>query len=106
MLDATAPGAACPQLRAAMPPVFAETPEVGEDCLNLRIARPAGTSPGDGLPVVVHVYAGGLIRGSAEGPHWDPESLLALSESIGKPIIYAALNFRLAIFSYARLPVL
>lgn len=110
VLDATRPGPACPQLRAALPPAFAEVPEVSEDCLNLRIARPAGTSSPAAdrgpLPVVVHVYVGGLVRGNAEDPHWDPEPLLALAESMGMPIIYVALNFRLTIFGYARLPVL
>lgn len=106
VLDATTPGPACPQSQAAIPPVFAETPSISEDCLNLRISRPVGASPGDKLPVFVHIYTGGLVRGSAEDPHWDPESLITLSASIGKPVIYVALNFRLTIFGYARLPIL
>ncbi|PSR94507.1 Alpha/Beta hydrolase protein [Coniella lustricola] len=106
VLDATVPGPACPQLQAPNPPVFAETPLISEDCLNLRIARPTGTSAGDKLPVVVHIYTGGLVRGNAEDPHWDPTNLLVLSESIGKPVIYVALNFRLNIFGYANLPPL
>lgn len=106
VLDATTPGPACPQSRAAAPPVFAETPDISENCLNLRVARPAGTSSDDKLPVFVHVYTGGLVRGSAEDPHWDPDNLITLSRSIGKPVIYVALNFRLTIFGYARLPLL
>ncbi|ROW05794.1 hypothetical protein VMCG_05222 [Cytospora schulzeri] len=106
VLDATTPGPACPQSKAAAPPVFAETPNISEDCLNLRISRPAGTSSEDRLPVIVHVYTGGLVRGSAEDPHWDPDNLTTLSTSIGKPVIYVALNFRLSIFGYARLPIL
>lgn len=46
------------------------------------------------------------MRGSAEDPHWDPDNLITLSRSIGKPVIYVALNFRLSIFGYARLPLL
>lgn len=106
VLDATTPGPACPQRQGAIPLLFAEVPEISEDCLNLRIARPKGTSPNDKLPVVVHVYTGGLIRGSAEDPHWGPDNLISLSMSLGKPIIYVALNFRLTIFGYARLPLL
>lgn len=108
VLDATTPGPACPQSKAAAPPVFAETPDISEDCLNLRISRPAGTptSTEEKLPVVVHIYTGGLVRGNAEDPHWDPDNLIKLSMSIGKPIIYVALNFRLTIFGYARLPLL
>lgn len=106
VLDASAPGPACPQLQNAIPPLFAEVPKISEDCLNLRLARPTGTSPGDKLPVVVHIYTGGLIRGNAHDPHWEPESLLTLSTALGKPVIYVALNFRLTIFGYARLPLL
>lgn len=106
IFDATRPGPACPQSKAAIPPVFAETPDISEDCLNLRISRPAGTSSDEKLPVFVHIYTGGLVRGSAEDPHWDPDNLITLSTSIGKPVIYVALNFRLTIFGYARLPIL
>ncbi|KUI68141.1 Acetylcholinesterase [Cytospora mali] len=77
VLDATTPGPACPQSKAVTPPVFAETPDIS-----------------------------GLVRGSAEDPHWDPDNLITLSTSIGKPVIYVALNFRLTIFGYARLPIL
>jgi carboxylesterase type B len=37
-IDASLPGAACPQRQAAMPPFFYETKDMSEDCLNLRIA--------------------------------------------------------------------
>lgn len=106
VLDATTPGAACPQSQAAAPPVFAEAPNISEDCLNLRISRPAGVSADEKLPVVVHIYTGGLVRGNAEDPHWDPTNLVTFSKSIGKPIIYVALNFRLTVFGYANLPTL
>lgn len=105
-VDAATPGSACPQSKAAIPLIFAEVPDISEDCLNLRISRPAGTSAGDKLPVVVHIYTGGLIRGNTEDPHWDPDNLITLSESAGKPIVYVALNFRHTIFGYANLPVL
>lgn len=56
--------------------------------------------------MVVHIYTGGLVRGNAEDPHWEPDKLVTLSKDINKPIIYVALNFRLSIFGYACLPVL
>ncbi|KAI0143113.1 hypothetical protein GGR57DRAFT_484591 [Xylariaceae sp. FL1272] len=31
-VDATIPGSACPQIRAAIPPFFGETPNQSEDC--------------------------------------------------------------------------
>jgi carboxylesterase type B len=52
-VDATSPSVACPQSKAALPPFFAETDEISEDCLTLRIARPAGTISSNRLPVVV-----------------------------------------------------
>lgn len=106
VLDATTPGPACPQLQGATPLLFAEVPEISEDCLNLRIARPYGAVSTQKLPVVVHIHTGGLIRGSAEDPHWDPDNLINFSVSLGESIIYVALNFRLTIFGYARLPLL
>ncbi|SPQ21482.1 71117122-090b-44f1-9b5e-52a02fb6a7c1 [Thermothielavioides terrestris] len=105
-VDASAPGPACPQSKAAMPPYFVEIPEISEDCLNLRIARPAGTAEGDNLPVVVHLHGGGVVKGSAYDPHFDPDKLITLSKSLSKPIIYVALNYRLTIFGFARLPIL
>ncbi|KAK4189739.1 putative lipase precursor [Podospora australis] len=105
-VDATAPGAACPQSKAAIPPFFVETPNISEDCLTLRISRPAGTTAKDKLPVVVHLHGGGVVKGSAYDPHFDPDNLLALSVEIDKPIIHVALNYRLTIFGFARLPIL
>ncbi|KAI8962346.1 alpha/beta-hydrolase [Daldinia sp. FL1419] len=105
-VDATAPGPACPQSKAGIPPYFSETPDISEDCLHLQIARPAGTGPEDRLPVVVWLHGGGVVKGSAYDPHVDPENLINLSTSIGKPVIYVSLNYRLTIFGFANLPTL
>jgi hypothetical protein len=72
----------------------------------LRVARPAGTALGDRLPVVVHLHGGGVVKGSAYDPHFDPEKLITLSKELYKPIIYVALNYRITIFGFARLPIL
>jgi carboxylesterase type B len=105
-IDATAPGAACAQMRGAIPPFFVATPDISEDCLSLRIARPEGSKEGDKLPVVVYVNGGGLVKGWAEDAHSDPEKLMALTVEIGKPVIFAAFNYRMGIFGFARLPLL
>ncbi|KAI4861913.1 Alpha/Beta hydrolase protein [Hypoxylon rubiginosum] len=105
-IDATAPGSACPQSKAGIPPFFDETPDISEDCLNLRIARPAGTTAEDNLPVVIWLHGGGVVKGTAYDPHFDPDNLITLSTSLQKPIIYVALNYRLTIFGFARLPIL
>ncbi|KAI1464572.1 alpha/beta-hydrolase [Daldinia caldariorum] len=105
-IDATTPGPACPQSKPGIPPFFAETPEISEDCLHLRIARPAGTTKESRLPVVVWLHGGGVVKGSAYDPHFDPDNLIKLSTSIKKPIIYVSLNYRLSIFGFANLPTL
>lgn len=105
-VDATVPGAACAQMRDAIPPFFSETPNISEDCLNLRISRPAGTKKTDKLPVVVGVAGGGVVKGNSNDPHCNPEKLLTLSTEIGKPVIWASFEYRLTIFGFARLPSL
>lgn len=105
-VDASIEGSACPQTRDAMPPFFAETTKMDEDCLNLRIARHEGTTSGDKLPVVIWLHGGGVVKGSAYDPHFDPDKLIELSQRMKTPVIYVALNYRLTIFGFARLPLL
>lgn len=105
-VDASTPGAACPQTRDAMTPFFAETKEMSEDCLNLRIARPQGTTSKSRLPVVVWLHGGGVVKGSAYDPHFEPDNLIRLSKDIDNPVIYVALNYRLTVFGFARMPIL
>jgi carboxylesterase type B len=105
-IDATSPGPACPQFKAGIPGFFVDTPHISEDCLHLRIARPAGTTTKDKLPVVVWLHGGAVVKGSAYDPHFDPTNLIRLSTTLGKPVIYVALNYRLGIFGFARLPIL
>ncbi|KAI1361369.1 alpha/beta-hydrolase [Xylaria arbuscula] len=107
-IDATAPGPACPQTRAGIPPFFPETPNQSEDCLNLRITRPSGSIAGSSakLPVVVHLVGGGVVKGSAYDTTFDPANLVAHSVVLNKPVIHVVLNYRLTIFGFARLPIL
>jgi carboxylesterase type B len=95
-------------MKNAMLPFFSETGTMSEDCLNLRIARPIpnGTTFNSKLPVVVWVHGGGVVKGSAYDLHSEPDKLVTLSESIGKPIIFVAINYRLTAFGFARLPIL
>lgn len=105
-VNASVPGSACPQIKDAILPFISETKGISEDCLNLRIARPAGTNSKNKLPVVVWVHTGGVVKGSAYDPHFDPDKLVKRSVSLGNPIIYVAINYRLTIFGFARLPLL
>lgn len=93
-IDGTAHGPACPQFQAAVPPFFDATPDISEDCLHLRITRPAGTTAKDRLPVVVHLVGGGVVRGSTYDSHFDPANLITHSSSLDKPIIVSCTLIR------------
>jgi carboxylesterase type B len=96
----------CTVTGASLPPFFAETDKISEDCLTLRIARPAGTISSSRLPVVVWVHGGGVVKGSAYDPHFDPDQLIKLSKSLQSPILYVALNYRITSFGFASLTLL
>ncbi|KAK7942714.1 alpha/beta-hydrolase [Apiospora aurea] len=106
VIDATAPAPACPQIRDPLPPFFGETPDQSEDCLYLRITRPAKTKPDAKLPVVVHVMGGGVIKGHSQEALYDPTHLVTSSSRIGQPVVHVVLNYRVTIFGFARLPIL
>ncbi|KAI0472939.1 alpha/beta-hydrolase [Xylariaceae sp. FL0804] len=105
-VDATVPGAACPQIRAAVPPFFSETEDQSEDCLSLRITRPAGTRAGDRLPVIAHIPGGGLVKAWSEDALHDPAGLVLRSVAAGRPVVHVFINFRVTVFGFARLPLL
>lgn len=97
-IDGTSHGPACPQYQAAIPPFFDETPEISENCLHLRITRPAGTTASDRLPVVVHLVGGGVVKGSTYDSHIDPKNLITHSLSLDKPIIVNTLYSRVILY--------
>ncbi|KAI1097717.1 Alpha/Beta hydrolase protein [Jackrogersella minutella] len=107
-IEATAPGPACPQPTVGIPPFFGETPIQSEDCLNLRVTRPMGTTASDKLPVVIHVIGGGVIKAFVylATSIFDPANLITYSISINKPVIHVAFNYRLYIYGFARLGIL
>ncbi|TGO24379.1 hypothetical protein BPAE_0104g00090 [Botrytis paeoniae] len=108
VIDASLPGPACPQIKDPMPPFFSAVEEISEDCLNLHIARPSGLDINSkiNLPVVVYNAEGGAIKGSNHDNHISPEKLISLSVTDRNPIIFVALNSRLSIFGFSRLPIL
>lgn len=64
-INATMPGAACPQPAALDFAIFDQNiTNISEDCLSLRIARPANTLSTDKLPVMVWIYGGKYIYSS------------------------------------------
>ncbi|OJT08565.1 Lipase 1 [Trametes pubescens] len=61
-----------------------------EDCLNLNVIVPAGTKPGDKLPVAV-------IGSNAVRPG---QVVVHRSIEIGHPVIYVSMNYRLSAFGF------
>lgn len=103
-IQATAAGASCPQ-RTLMDFVgYVENEGVykmSEDCLNLRIARPAGTRPNASLPVMVWIYGGSDEDGSANYTLYDPPNLVLGAAAKHMPVIFVSMNYRVNIFGFA-----
>ncbi|KAH7928068.1 alpha beta-hydrolase [Leucogyrophana mollusca] len=93
--DASQFGDACPQ-----PPSSSLGANMSENCLNLNIWRPSGTTADAQLPVMVWVYGGGFNTGSASNPSTDPTRIINLSVSMGKPIVFVSMNYRLNTFGF------
>lgn len=96
-VKAQAYGPACPQPLglSAVPLVLGEITEVSEDCLNLNVGRPKGTSAEDRLPVMLWIHGGGFWSGSNSEPTTAPDGLVLESVENGLPVIYVAINYRL-----------
>jgi para-nitrobenzyl esterase len=93
--DAFAP--ACMQVGVSMP---CETPPtVSEDCLYLNIWTPAKTQQ-EHLPVIVWIYGGGYINGSASMPLYWGDRLAH------KGVIVVTIAYRLGPLGFLTLPEL
>ena len=68
-------------------------PGVSEDCLTLNVWTPAQTPTG-GLPVMVWVYGGGFVEGSASLPLYDGEALAR------KGVVLVSLNYRTGVSGF------
>jgi para-nitrobenzyl esterase len=68
-----------------------------EDCLYLNVFRPAGTRPGQRLPVYFWIHGGGLLNGS--GNQHDG-SLIARLENV----VVVSINYRLGVFGFLAHP--
>lgn len=58
IIDATQAGAWCPQGTGDILPFTSSVTNISENCLSLRIARPAGTQKDAKLPVAVWIHGG------------------------------------------------
>jgi carboxylesterase type B len=96
MVNATAFGAACPQQKHALPVNFlSNVTNQSEDCLNLRIDRPANTTADAKLPVMVYIYGGGDNTGQIYDSLYSPAGLLLGAAAKKIPIIYVAMKYDL-----------
>ncbi|GAP91339.1 hypothetical protein SAMD00023353_6000330 [Rosellinia necatrix] len=104
VVDATAYGPACPQsIGAASPPyTFTDVTEISEDCLNLVIGRPRGTTGRSRLPVMVWIHGGFFWSGQNREATTAPDGLVRGSVANGLPVIVVAVNYRLGVFGFAR----
>ncbi|KAF2417444.1 acetylcholinesterase/Butyrylcholinesterase [Tothia fuscella] len=69
-----------------------------EDCLNLNVQRPAGTTSKSNLPVVVYFFGGAFELGSTQ--LYDGSSIITKSMILDHPILYVAVNYRVAGFGF------
>ena len=73
---------------------------IGEDCLNLNVVRPQGTTNTSQLPVLVWMYGGGYRQGSNRDPEFNTSFLVQTSMAIKQPIIVVSINYRLSAFGF------
>ncbi|KAE9974312.1 hypothetical protein BLS_003177 [Venturia inaequalis] len=73
-------------------PVFQAVLNSGEDCLTVNVQRPVNTTAESKLPVVVWIFGGGFELGATN--QYSGWGIVNKSMSLGKPIIYTAMNYR------------
>ena len=93
--DATRFGDDCMQ----RPYVISTGQKTSEDCLTLSVWTP-GHAPGAHRPVMVFLYGGGFIGGSAAYPLYDGAKLAA------NGVVVVGLNYRIGIFGFFAHPAL
>ncbi|KAI3328477.1 putative lipase [Ustulina deusta] len=104
VVNATSYGPACPQsVEAASPPfTYTDVSEISEDCLNLIIGRPKGTTKDSRLPVMVWIYGGSFFTGQNREASTSPDGIVIQSVANGLPVIVVAINYRLGVFGFAQ----
>ncbi|KAK5627848.1 hypothetical protein RRF57_003563 [Xylaria bambusicola] len=104
VVDATSYGPACPQpVEAASPPFsYTDVSEVSEDCLNLIIGRPKGSTKDSNLPVMVWIHGGSFWSGKNSEASNSPDGIVSQSVANGMPVIVVAINYRLGFFGFAQ----
>ncbi|PLB55452.1 alpha/beta-hydrolase [Aspergillus steynii IBT 23096] len=101
IIDATRPGAWCPQGTGDVLPFTSQVTNISENCLSLRIARPSGVSKNARLPVVVWIHGGGHALGSGSDILYTPDGLVEQAAADNQHLIYVAINYRFGLFGFA-----
>lgn len=96
--DATRAGPACPQSFRRPDSVYeCDIPNKDEDCLNLNVWAPEGAK---GLPVLVWIHGGNLLRGAGSEPLCDGAALAKRGQ------VVVTINYRLGVLGYLAHPEL
>ncbi|CAN8106047.1 unnamed protein product [Discula destructiva] len=101
VVNASAQGPVCPQVTSGGNIYNTNSTWLSEDCLTLKVARPAGVKKGDNLPVMVYIYGGGLWNGNINERTNEPDGPIVQSVANGLPVVYVAMNYRLNVFGFA-----
>lgn len=89
----------CPQgMRSSSINHYFGEEAVSEDCLYLNLWAPVASKAGDKLPVVVWIYGGGFMGGTASSPIYSGAPLAR------KGVIYVAANYRVGAFGFLAHP--
>ncbi|MUL84273.1 MULTISPECIES: carboxylesterase family protein [unclassified Mycolicibacterium] len=99
VLDATRPGAACPQRPSRLAWVTGAVLDglsTSEDCLVVTVTAPADA---DGLPVMVWFHGGAYVAGSGESAKYDAGRLVRDGD-----VVVVNVSYRLGIFGYLAPP--
>ncbi|ORY56156.1 putative extracellular lipase [Pseudomassariella vexata] len=78
--------------------LFQTVTDQTEDCLTMRVQRPAGTAADAKLPVLFWIFGGGFELGSPQ--MYDGSGLVAQGVKIGKPFIFVSVNYRVGGFGF------
>ncbi|KIM96217.1 hypothetical protein OIDMADRAFT_44926 [Oidiodendron maius Zn] len=89
LIGATQVAPTCPQFDGP-PPVFPDA--FTQLMLTLNVIRPPGTKQNAKLPVMFWIHGGGFQVGS--GTQYDGTTLVSTSVTLGKPLIYVAINYQ------------
>ncbi|KAI4242405.1 MAG: hypothetical protein LQ352_007243 [Teloschistes flavicans] len=105
VVNASTVGPACPQQTGNPTPsligLFGNVTTISEDCLSIRVDRPANTVASAGLPVMVYLQGGGYAIGQAYDTAYRPAGLIRETAKKNLPVVYVAMNYRVGIFGFA-----